>query len=308
MISAGWRSVRRTERARDQARPRASVLARHRASRLLRGGPSLVVALERAAGLREEDVVERRRVQLQVARPRARRRRARGRPAPSRSAPPRSRTATPLGEAAAGSPKRLEHAAIAARVVRVGGDRLDASSGRSPPSATRGVPSATIRPWSMIPTRSASTSASSRYCVVRKTVTPSSLRQPRDLAPQRAAALRVQAGRRLVEEQDRRAGARARARGPAGASCRPSSRRPCGRPRRSGPTRSSSSSPRGARSAFAQAVQPALELEVLAAGEEVVERRLLERGADPPAHLGALRGDVEARDRRACPPSAAAAS
>ena len=37
-----------------------------------------------------------------------------------------------------------------------------------------GVPSATIRPWSMIPTRSASTSASSRYCVVRNTVTPSS--------------------------------------------------------------------------------------------------------------------------------------
>ena len=37
-----------------------------------------------------------------------------------------------------------------------------------------GVPSATIRPWSMIPTRSASTSASSRYWVVRNTVTPSS--------------------------------------------------------------------------------------------------------------------------------------
>ena len=37
-----------------------------------------------------------------------------------------------------------------------------------------GVPSATMCPWSMIPTRSASTSASSRYCVVRKTVTPSS--------------------------------------------------------------------------------------------------------------------------------------
>ena len=37
-----------------------------------------------------------------------------------------------------------------------------------------GVPSATSRPWSMIPTRSASWSASSRYCVVRKTVVPSS--------------------------------------------------------------------------------------------------------------------------------------
>ncbi len=38
-----------------------------------------------------------------------------------------------------------------------------------------GVPSATIRPPAMIPTRSASWSASSRYWVVRKTVVPSSL-------------------------------------------------------------------------------------------------------------------------------------
>ena len=35
-----------------------------------------------------------------------------------------------------------------------------------------GESSATMRPWSMIPTRSASSSASSRYCVVRKIVTP----------------------------------------------------------------------------------------------------------------------------------------
>ena len=40
----------------------------------------------------------------------------------------------------------------------------------------RGVPSATIFPWSMIPTRSARTSASSRYWVVRNTVTPASRR------------------------------------------------------------------------------------------------------------------------------------
>ena len=38
-----------------------------------------------------------------------------------------------------------------------------------------GVPSATILPLSMIPTLSASWSASSRYWVVRKTVVPSSL-------------------------------------------------------------------------------------------------------------------------------------
>ena len=37
-----------------------------------------------------------------------------------------------------------------------------------------GVSAATISPWSMIPTRSASTSASSRYWVVRNTVVASS--------------------------------------------------------------------------------------------------------------------------------------
>ena len=57
----------------------------------------------------------------------------------------------------------------------------------------------------MIPTRSASTSASSRYCVVRKTVTPSSFGEAADLGPERVAALRVEAGRRLVEEEDARA-------------------------------------------------------------------------------------------------------
>jgi len=48
-----------------------------------------------------------------------------------------------------------------------------------------------------------------------------------------------------------------------------------------------------------QPVQPALKLEVLAPGEEVVQRRLLQSGADPPAHLRPLRRHVEARDGRA---------
>ena len=51
-----------------------------------------------------------------------------------------------------------------------------------------GVPSATMWPWSMIPTRSARTSASSRYCVVRKTVTPSS-RASRATSSHRSARL-----------------------------------------------------------------------------------------------------------------------
>ena len=52
----------------------------------------------------------------------------------------------------------------------------------------------------MIPTRSASWSASSRYWVVRKTVVPSSV-ELHDLLPDRLAADRVEAGGRLVEEQ-----------------------------------------------------------------------------------------------------------
>ena len=50
---------------------------------------------------------------------------------------------------------------------------------------------------------SASWSASSRYCVVSRTVVPSA-HQLADHAPQLVAALRVEAGRRLVEEQHRR--------------------------------------------------------------------------------------------------------
>ena len=91
------------------------------------------------------------------------------------SAPPSRRTAT--------APRRRVRAAAEARRARRrprrGRSRIDRgrprrSGARSRPSAPPGVPSATIRPWSMIPTRSASTSASSRYWVVRKTVMPSS--------------------------------------------------------------------------------------------------------------------------------------
>ena len=79
----------------------------------------------------------------------------------------------------------------------------DVRGGRPRPSATSGVPSATILPSSMIPTRSASWSASSRYWVVRKTVVPSSL-QRAHLLPDRLAADRVEAGGRLVEEEHAR--------------------------------------------------------------------------------------------------------
>ena len=99
---------------------------------------------------------------------------------------PRRRAAHDVGEpdplvepdrelAVAGAARRTGRAARRSAAGRPRGrDRVDARAARSPPSAAAGVPSATIRPWSMIPTRSASTSASSRYCVVRNTVTPSS--------------------------------------------------------------------------------------------------------------------------------------
>ena len=49
--------------------------------------------------------------------------------------------------------------------------------------------------------------------------------------------------------------------------------------------------------ALGQAVQRGLEAQVLAAGEQRVERGLLERGADRLAHLRALADDVEAATR-----------
>ena len=96
------------------------------------------------------------------------------------------------------APPRLWRRARARRSGRGSlrcGSRSAASAGIAstvlrPTSAfsAAGVPSATMWPWSMIPTRSARTSASSRYCVVRKTVTPSSLAR-RLTSPQSAVRL-----------------------------------------------------------------------------------------------------------------------
>ena len=244
-----------------------------------RASAAALLALELAAGLGEEDVVERRRVQLEVGRSRGSRRRARARPSASSSAPPlepHRRRARARRDRRA---EALEHAGD--RVAVVAARPASTSSVGRPISAfsASGVPSATIWPWSMIPTRSASTSASSRYCVVRKTVTPSSRASRATSCPQVGAALRVEAGRRLVEEQDRAGGGRARARGRAGASCRPSSRRPCGRPRRSG-RRARAARRRAGGARPSGALQRGLQAHVLAPGEQRVERGLLERGAD----------------------------
>ena len=93
--------------------------------------------------------------------------------AASVSGPLSRRTAAPLGEAGTSSPKRSSTWAARSRSPRSAGTASTVGRPTSALSAA-GVPSATILPWSMIPTRSASWSASSRYWVVRKTVMPSS--------------------------------------------------------------------------------------------------------------------------------------
>ena len=78
------------------------------------------------------------------------------------------------------------------------------SSTVSPPMrafSCAAVPIATTRPPSRTAMRSASWSASSRYCVVRKTVVPAS-RERADGVPQLASAAGVQARRGFVEEED----------------------------------------------------------------------------------------------------------
>ena len=91
-------------------------------------------------------------------------------------------SAAPCSSSTSATPSLRRHRLAEAREDLAGVARrvpsatlhLEVRAGRPRPSARAGVPSAAIRPSSMIPTRSASWSASSRYCVVRKTVVPSS--------------------------------------------------------------------------------------------------------------------------------------
>ena len=71
--------------------------------------------------------------------------------------------------------------------------------------SSAGVPSAMTRPWSTTTMSRARRSASSRYCVVSSTVVPSR-DQLLDDRPQVLAALGVEPGGGLVEEEHRRAG------------------------------------------------------------------------------------------------------
>ena len=214
-------------------------------------------------------------------------------------------TAVPLGDELAGSPKRASTSRVRARSPSSAG--MISSVGRliSALSAS-GVPSATMHPLSMIPMRSASTSASSRYCVVRKTVTPLS-EASRWTSSQ--SALRLwgsRPGRRLVEEQDARlVHERQRQVEPPLHPARVAADLAVGR--LGEPDAGEQLAGPALALLRAHAVQRGLEPHVLGAGEERVERGLLERGADRGAHLVALGDDVVARRPARCPTWAAAA-
>ena len=207
------------------------------------------------------------------------------------ASPSASRTAAPFGRAVRGLAEAGQHLARARR-ARPGRRGSTSTLGR-PISAfsASGVPSATIRPWSMIPMRSASTSASSRYCVVRKTVTPLSVASRWTSSH---SALRLCTSRPVVgSSRNRMRGPvdeRERQVEPALHAARVAAHLAVGGLRE--PDALSSSSERRAPRAPRHAVQGGLEPHVLGAGQERVERGLLERGADRGAHLGALLDDV----------------
>ena len=145
----------------------------------------------------------------------------------------------------------------------------------------------------MIPTRSASWSASSRYCVVRKTVVPSAFRA----ATSSQIALRLTGSRpvvgssrnstlRLVDERRGEVEAAAHA-------ARVGADPPVG-----GLAEADAFDQRVAAALGLAADQPVerrLQADQLAPGHQRVERRLLQRDADRAAHVGRLLDDVEAR-------------
>ena len=311
--------ARATTRSVGQRAARPSTLGLGRA----RGSRS-VVALEVLAGLGDEDVVEGRLDQVErldqdpglVERPDDRR---------------------DLGGAAleldqqlarpcsgSGRPKPRADLARACVGRAVGEPELEVRACRPRPSATPGVPSATIRPPSMIPTRSASWSASSRYWVVRKTVVPSSL----SAATSSQIALRLTGSRPVVgsSRNSTRARGRAPRRGRAGGACRPSRCRPAGRRpgsarpgraarrrgarprRRSGRAASPAAGSARGRSSAGRAPPPAARRrsrggpsaasvdDVVAGDPGAAAGRAQQRGQHP--HRGRLAGAVRARGRR----------
>ena len=173
------------------------------------------------------------------------------------------------------------------------------TSRTSPPSwdfSSSEVPRAMTVPWSMTTIDSASASASSRYCVVRSTVVP-----PRTSCWMKSQSSirvrRVEAGRRLVEDQHAGPAHEARAQvepaphaagvGPDGAVGGVGEVQAL--QRLLGPH---------LRLLGAQAVQPSDHLQVLSAGQHLVDCGVLPGQADHGADGDGLADDVQAVDLR----------
>src|SRR5262249_55564115 len=146
----------------------------------------------------------------------------------------------------------------------------------------------------MIPTRLASSSASSRYCVVRKTVVPSALSR----ATSRQIALRLTGSSPVVgSSRDRVRGSWTRAR-PRAEAPRHTAR--VGPPPATGGPGKADAVEQDVPSAppldGGEPVERGLEADQLAAGHQRIERGLLERAADRPPHLLRVGDDVVSGD------------
>ena len=119
--------------------------------------------------------------------------------------------------------------------------------------------------------------------------------EARDLVPERGAALDVEAGRRLVEEEDARpVGEREREVEPALHPARVAADLAVGGVGEADPLEQFAAALVAL--GLAEAVQGGLQAHVLAAGQQRVERGLLQGGADRGAHLRPFLDDVEAGD------------
>ena len=158
----------------------------------------------------------------------------------------------------------------------------------------------------MIPTRSASWSASSRYWVVRKTVAPSAF----SFATSSQIALRLTGSRPVVgSSRKRHVGLVHERRGKVEPTAHPARVRAHAA---IGGVLQADSVEQRLRAALAlsarQAVKRCLHPDQLAPGHQRVERGLLQRDADRLAHAARLGHDVVPGDPRGCRPSAAAGS
>ena len=142
-------------------------------------------------------------------------------------------------------------------------------------------------------------SASSTRCVAQSTPSRRSRQSAWTWASRRPARRRIEAHRRLVEDQDARARAGAPAPARPCAGCRRSASRHarCASPAR--PSRASSSADARRGPAAGKPVEPRVEAEVRLDGQVEVQRRLLEDHAEPGERGDEVPADVEAVDHDA---------